>query len=375
MLFKGQNRSRRDALGILGGACLAAALPSIPFARGITNLPEITNGFNIPLWLDQPDGSMQPPSDFVLAQLLEFGFKTIRLPIDPDRFASDKATVLKASNELVTNLNRLLGFGYSVTLDMHPSGKISKMLEQGSSGDKPLNLAWANIARVAKEFPASHIFLELLNEPQMWRDRWLPLRNQLAKTIRQICPDHTLIWGANKYQSISETIDCPVLEDPNAIVSVHYYSPMAFTHQCQPWGNSPYANLRDLPFPATQNSPKFVAALAQADAARFDGLKQQFKDGWTDGQIENDFNRLGHWAKANGVKVILNEFGALNLCSDKISRANWTRAVREAAQKNNIGWTYWELDRGFGFLDSRDHPSNIDHQMINALLNPVEMGN
>ena len=48
--------------------------------------------------------------------------------------------------------------------------------------------------------------------------------------------------------------------------------------------------------------------------------------------------------------MILNEFGVLDFCVDAASRANWLRAVRQAAEANGIGWTYWEAYQGFGFI-------------------------
>jgi endoglucanase len=66
--------------------------------------------------------------------------------------------------------------------------------------------------------------------------------------------------------------------------------------------------------------------------------------------------------------VILDEFGALGFCSDAASRANWTRAVRHAAEANGIGWVYWELDYGFGFIRDRQSTQGFDPSMVEALL-------
>jgi endoglucanase len=65
---------------------------------------------------------------------------------------------------------------------------------------------------------------------------------------------------------------------------------------------------------------------------------------------------------------MLNEFGVLNFCVDAQSRAAWVRAVREAAEANHIGWTYWELDQGFGFIKSRLSTEGFDAAMMAALL-------
>jgi endoglucanase len=66
--------------------------------------------------------------------------------------------------------------------------------------------------------------------------------------------------------------------------------------------------------------------------------------------------------------VILDEFGALGFCSDAASRAGWIRAVRQAAEADGIGWAYWELDYGFGFIRNRQSTEGFDRPVIEALL-------
>jgi endoglucanase len=65
---------------------------------------------------------------------------------------------------------------------------------------------------------------------------------------------------------------------------------------------------------------------------------------------------------------MLNEFGVLNFCVDATSRANWVRAVRKAAERNTVGWTYWEADQGFGFISDRTASASVEQTMIEALL-------
>ncbi len=368
MPFETSTISRRKALYLLGGASVTSTLPGIASARPAPLLPDITNGINIPLWMDQPDGSASPPSTSVLSLLSRFGFKTVRLPVDPDRFALDQTQTLKASYELENIIKTLSEFNFSVTLDMHPQGEIARMLAEGKTGNDPLNKAWVNLATVAAQFSPETTFLELLNEPQMWRDRWLPLRDRLAQTTRQICPEHTLIWGANKYQSISETISCPPLDDQNSIAAIHYYSPMPFTHQCQSWGQPDPGAPRNLPFPTMPSSPQVTRALAQMSSDTALSFKQSLGTGWGANQIHLDFKRLANWASQTGTKTILNEFGTLKFCADQASRVTWTRAVRQACLSNNVGWTYWEFDRGFGFMDSRNSISNVETELVAALV-------
>src|SRR5690606_14506944 len=108
---------------------------------------------------------------------------------------------------------------------------------------------------VVAEFAEDAVFAELLNEPPMEQATWLRLRDELAGVIRQTCPRHGIVWGPARYQGLWELPAVTPLADDRQIVAVHYYSPMAFTHQCENWGGSALERLTDLPFPATFDSP------------------------------------------------------------------------------------------------------------------------
>jgi endoglucanase len=107
------------------------------------------------------------------------------------------------------------------------------------------------------------------------------------------------------------------------------------------------------------------AGLDGADAAFLDA---QLDVPWTAAQIEADFAALAGWSRRHGVPAMLNEFAALNFCVDAPSRARWTRAVRLAADRNGVGWSYWELDQGFGFVGDRTDAASVDMALVDALL-------
>lgn len=78
--------------------------------------------------------------------------------------------------------------------------------------------------------------------------------------------------------------------------------------------------------------------------------------------------RLKRWSETHDCPVMMNEFGVLNFCVDAESRRFWVRAVRQAAEANQVGWAYWELDQGFGIIESRRSAEGFDVGMIAALL-------
>lgn len=66
--------------------------------------------------------------------------------------------------------------------------------------------------------------------------------------------------------------------------------------------------------------------------------------------VQNAIAEAAAWARARRMPVHLGEFGAFSPAAMQ-DRAAWTRTVREAAERHNMPWSYWELAAGFGFFD------------------------
>lgn len=335
----------------------AAASPVVP-----------TRGFSLPRWVDRPDGVA--PSQAVLERLREAGFETARLPINPDLVGAPSVGVLSAIEQAA---NTLLGAGFSVLIDMHPSGDlVSTFASDPDGAARRLAVAWTHVRDVIAVLPADRVYAELLNEPPMEQSAWLTLRDDLAGSIRSTCPGHTLVWGPARHQGIWELAAAPPLDDHNAIAAVHYYTPMGFTHQCETWDASPLARLAHLPFPARKDSAPVSALRAKLQGAGDDAgvtfLDGEFAHDWTVARIRADFATAADWSKANRCPLLLGEFGVLDFCVDAGSRARWVEAVREAAEANGMGWNYWEVDAGFGFIADRQSTTGFSSSMITALV-------
>ena len=363
------NLNRRTVIKGLAAAALPAPSALSAGSPAMSRLARLNKGFNLPGWADRPGA--QAPSPELLDVLSRLGFAAVRLPIDPMRLF--EAVAIDTLHHIITSASSLIAAGFSVTLDLHGEADLIALFDRDPDVAGEIVLAaWAKLAPRLVDLSPEHSFPELLNEPPMARVVWLPLRKRLADTVRRHCPNHTIIWGAARYQGLEETAEHPLLGDSNEIAAVHYYIPIGFTHQCADWLGPGLAELGPLPFPARKSDPAVVdrrAALrAQGNAEALAMLDQELEADWTYERIEEDFARVGVWSQTTGCPVVLNEFGVLQGCVDPLSRIRWIAAVRDAAERYGMAWTYWELDAGFGFVADRQDAASLDPMLLAALI-------
>ena len=338
--------TRRTVTLALAAAAVGPAMGAAPRAREV-RVP--TRGFALPGWI-----AAEPhvPSSAWLETLRARGFETVRLPVDP-RYAG-----VDMLHQVSIAIATLADLGYDTIVDLHCGDAPAPEIEQ----------AWRELAPLVADTNPGSVFVELLNEPAFETDEWLSLRDGLAEAVRSRAPQHTMIWGPARYQGVWELDNEPPLDDPNSIAAVHFYWPMAFTHQCENWMASALSRFRDLPFPATRNTQAVATLARRLDDTDRRVLDEAFTEPWTTLAIADGMARAADWSRRTGVPVQLGEFGVLNFCVDPVSRATWTGALRRAAETHGIGWVYWEADQGFGFAVDRAAPAGLDDTIIAALL-------
>jgi endoglucanase len=326
---------------------------------------------NIPDWAIASTGT--EPSADVLFMLRRLGFTYVRLPLDSDDWIGETADLPAARRAVAGALDALAQAGLAAMIDFHPSESLRGWAEAAPlPASRAIFSAWQRLSSQLAAYAPAAVFPELLNEPPFARGHWLDLRDELISLVRTTCPEHTIVWGADRYQSIGETIGVQPPDDANTIAAVHYYTPMSFTHQCADWDQSGLARIRNLPFPASAETPE-VRLLANSlrdlgDDPALALLEEDIGQPWTIERIGSDMQALAGWAEANKIPVLLNEFGVLDSCVDGKSRNTWIRAVRASAEAAGLGWAYWELDHGFGFMNDRESAQDIDMSLLAALL-------
>ena len=251
------------------------------------------------------------------------GFRTVRLPVRWSAHAAKDAPYTIDADffkRIDWALDQAEANKLNVVLNVHHYDEIHK--EPKTHLPRLVGL-WEQIAARYKDRPASVVF-ELCNEPNSALDAaWNDAIPALLKAVRTTNPTRAVIVGPGSWNGIWMLPKLKLPDDPNLIVTVHYYDPYKFTHQGAPWGSNEVKNLSGVKWDATDAELKPLRA-------RFD--------------------EVAEWAKKNNRPVFLGEFGAFEK-ADMPSRAKWTAAVVKEAEARGFSWAYWEFGAGFGAYD------------------------
>ncbi len=254
----------------------------------------------------------------------EAGFQSVRVPI---RWSAHAAPGVPFTIDPVFlarvdwAVDQATRAGLAVVINMHHYEEI--FAEPAAHRARFLGL-WKQIAPHFRDRPAT-VYFELLNEPhaKLTDEIWNDLLVEALGIVRATNPDRVVIVGPGGWNNPSQLPRLKLPETDRAlIVTIHYYNPFAFTHQGATWtGATP---------------PPLGRRWTGSDSERQ--------------ALAKDFGTAAAWGKAHGRPLFLGEFGSYEK-ADMPSRAVWTRAVREEAEKHGMSWAYWEFGSGFGAYD------------------------
>ena len=352
----------------------SATVPKEPYGEAPSRdrLARFSRGVSINQWFDQPfngrikgekggftrDWQDRYVTDRELKDLAHAGIRCIRLPLDPEPYIDlTTGEVKDCFEDVLTALRRIRAAGLAICFNPHPKMQgFKKMGSMPVVRESFLKWSAAVAARLEREFGPDNLLYEPLNEPSMSGfstvDSWIPYQNRLVEAIRKAAPELTLVLNAGRWQNVDDLLTVSAHPDRNTIWSVHYYEPMAFTHQGSPWMRSWYQPLRGVPWPYGPEEAKTIvarldrtgrnAAYAQEAAAV---LTRQANDGrGSRDRVTKDFEKLARWAKDNGRTICIGEFGVDASFALEDDRLRWTREVRELCDRHGFVWQYWSYD-------------------------------
>ena len=333
----------------------------------------LNKGVSFTNWLEDANGKFKKfefgEKDIQI--LAENGFKSIRLPIDLDLYATNRDAFVKGTDaELKFDDDTLFmvldsfvewtgKHNMSFVIDYHEYDNSYNLTSaKDSNYVKMMAEVWKHVAAHYAENTREDVFFELLNEPDMSDGKvtaamWTTAAQAIIDAIRTVDQTHTLLFGDAKWYSITELAKRTPFADNNIIYVIHTYEPFAFTHQGGSWTD--YATIKGLPFPYDPAKWSTVSGDFGVTASTKAYVKTAIKDYYKTGNKEAimvEMLKAKKWAATNNVPVIINEFGALNLRSTAESRINYLTAMREICDTLQIPWTHWGYTGNFSVIEN-----------------------
>lgn len=288
-----------------------------PFKRGVNVL-----GYD-PYWTGQGERRFQwrhfaeikkAGFDFVRIVLQAFSHMDAHNRLDPAWLAKLDDAVREAQ-----------AAGLGVILDEHDFNPCS---EDVALCREKLPAFWRQVAPRYANAPRNVAF-ELLNEPHDKLDAatWNAFMPELLAIVRESNPTRIVVVGPTSWNSLKELPNLKLPDDPNLLVTYHYYEPFRFTHQGATWVPDEFRKLRGVKW--TNESDRAAVAA--------------------------DFDAVAAWAAANKRPILLGEFGAFDKSgTPRAYRSAYTAAVREEAEKRGFGWAYWQFEGDFIVWDMKN---------------------
>jgi aryl-phospho-beta-D-glucosidase BglC (GH1 family) len=280
-------------------------------------------GMNLGNTFDAPsigEWGVQPDS-WYFTDIKDKGFSSVRIPIRWSTHAMEESPYTIEENFMDTiewAVDLALANDLPAIINIH---HYEEIMEDPEAHKERFLALWDQISTHFQDYNDS-LYFEILNEPNgnFTAELWNEFLIEGLNKIREKNPDRMVLIGTAEWGGIAGLSKLVLPDDPNIILTVHYYEPFNFTHQGADWsGNYPIGVTWD----STANQINAVA---------------------------RDMNRIKQYATEHNVPVHIGEFGAIQNADDA-SRARWGGHLRRVFEANGFSAAYWEYASGFGVYD------------------------
>lgn len=331
---------------------------------------KLNNGINISHWLSQSQARGKERASYFTREdaafIASLGFDHLRIPIDEEQMFSPDG---KKDKEAFALLHNALGWcsslGLRAVVDLHIlrshhfNDKEKPLFTDPAAQEKFYN-CWRELSRELKKYPNHMVAYELMNEPVADNpETWNRIVNRCAETIRHTEPKRILVIGSNRWQGFETVKDLRFPEnDPNIIISFHYYNPFLLTHYRAGW-----TDIRDYDGPVHYPG-KLIADADMSGLAEDIGKKYAWWNTqvYNETKIESDFRQVLAVAEKKGLTVYCGEYGCLNT-TPAADRNRWLRDMNRLFERHGIARAVWDYKGGFGIISN----GKIQWPMIEAI--------
>jgi aryl-phospho-beta-D-glucosidase BglC (GH1 family) len=307
---------------------------------------QLGRGINLGNMFEAPSETAwgNPFKEAYISQIADLGFQHIRVPIRWDVAERTQLTPPYTVNpQFLARIKSVVDLAISkrlaVIINLHHH---DELFTNPAAAKARFISQWQQIATYFKGYD-NQLYFEVLNEPHdaLTPALWNTYFAEALTEIRKTNPTRKVLLGTASYGGTTGVRDLDPPNDPNLVLSVHYYNPFNFTHQGADW---------------VGNKDKYIGT--------------QWEDlTWERNQVIADFEYAIQWAKQKNMPLHVGEFGTYEF-ADMESRAKWATFIARWLESQGASWAYWEYSAGFGIYDPTKNTYKTP--LVDALLkNPL----
>ncbi|MEJ2544309.1 MAG: cellulase family glycosylhydrolase, partial [Calditrichaceae bacterium] len=308
----------------------------------------LKTGVNVSHWLSQSTKRGEERIKYITKAdfdtIAKVGFDHVRIPIDEVQFWDTLGNKETEAFELLHKaINWAIESNLKVIIDLHIirshyfNAKDNTLWTDRSEQEKLVDL-WKELSAELNKYPNQKVAYELLNEAVADDpDDWNKVINLILDEVRKLEPYRKIVIGSNKYQIAATMPDLRIPDnDPNLILSFHFYDPMLITHYRAPWTVlAGYDGKINYPGWAVDTSVyENIPDSILQNVKRFNGF----------------YNKEILWkiikpaietAKLKKLPLFCGEFGVYPKYIDDEIRFAWYKDICEIFNEHNIAYTHW----------------------------------
>ena len=327
---------------------------------------EIKNGVNISHWLSQSDQRGERRKAFFTRTDVEYiaqlGYDHIRIPVDEEQMFTEDG---RKDPEAFALLHNALGwcaeFNLRAVVDLHilrshHFNATEKPLFTDVKAQEQFYECWRKLSGELNQYSVDAVAYEPMNEPVADDpETWNVIVNRCVEVIRKLEPKRTIVMGSNRWQNFATVKDLRVPEnDPNIIISFHYYEPFLLTHYKASW-----TYLKGITVPV--HYPGQLIAEADMDSAKI--YADSGRRIYDIDVMEKDFMQVIEVAKKHQLNIYCGEYGCINVAPEE-DKIRWYKDMYTLFERHGIARANWDYKGGFGIV-RRGEPQT---EMTNAIL-------
>lgn len=353
-----------------------------PLASATQSGLRLGSGVNISHWLSQRSEKSPDPREYFTQEdvsfLAEQGFDHLRLPIEESvMWKKNGERDEKAFETLDQAISWIHDAGLRAVVDLHiveshhfnasNQGESNTLFTDPASQEHLVQL-WADLSDHLKKWDNDFLAYEILNEAVANEAAdWNSLLEMSIAALREREPERPIVVGSNRWQTAE---NFPLLRipqnDPNLILSFHFYSPFYFTHYKASWS----AELRDYKGPVHYPGPlvtdEELAAMPEGERKETLKSKQGPHNKET---LRDQMAPAIEYARVHRLPLYCGEWGALKTV-DREDLLHWYRDISAILAEEGIHHAIWDYQGGFGIKNYRT--GEVDSELIEAILENPE---